>query len=351
MFSKGLRLGELVNLEDWQRMQDSFSEVLELSLATVSLDGNLLTRISRPNRLCSEILPRNPAHQQYCANCILKENKDYSVELTGETHFQCPFGLDLFVAPITAVADKAAAYMVIGPVFLNRRKEASEYVEEAKSLRIKLEQLIDVLIDINVFSYNKICSVITMVRDTFSHIAQTGYHKKRLGEMAPEIREMDPLFSRYYEEKILNSLLNTCSLALDADSGSVMTVDKKTHMLHIKAASKLDQDVINSTNIKMGEGIAGIAAATAQPIILPEDEAERGLSTKMKRKYIKSSMIIPFGKPLDRKAGSDVYGVINLNIVRKERSFSKKDIAFVQELVNLASTALIPFQNSHPNST
>ncbi|MBN3038899.1 MAG: GAF domain-containing protein, partial [Candidatus Omnitrophica bacterium] len=189
-----------------------------------------------------------------------------------------------------------------------------------------------------------IYSINKMIRDVFSHMAQTGYHKKRLGEMAPELRQMDPLFSHYYEEKILNSLLNACTLALDADSGSVMTLEKGTNMLNIKVASKLDEDVINKTNIKLGDGIAGLAAATSKPIILPQDEDKSGLSGKLKRNYIKSSMIVPFNRPFNKESSSDVYGVVNLNMVRKDKNFSEKDIAFVQEMINLVSIALIPIQ-------
>ena len=49
-------------------------------------------------------------------------------------------------------------------------------------------------------------------------------------------------------------------------------------------------------------------------------------------------MIVPFNK-VDTH---DVYGVINLNVLRKRKEFSKKDIAFVKELIKLAGIALIP---------
>jgi signal transduction protein with GAF and PtsI domain len=169
-------------------------------------------------------------------------------------------------------------------------------------------------------------------------MVQTGYHKKRLGEIAPEVIEMDPLFSRYYEERFLNAFLKTCTLALDADSGSVMTVDKDTNLLRIKVASKIDEDIIYNTKMRVGSGIAGVAAANAEPILLPKDKRRTGLSKKMKRKYIKSSMIVPFNKANE----DNVYGVVNLNILRKKRDFSEKDIAFVRELTNLASIALVP---------
>ena len=343
MFRKDLGLKSQVNLEEWQRIQDSFAEALEISLRTVSFDGKLLTRVSRPNRLENKIPPSSPAYSDFCGNCILKKDAKDFPQIKERVNFKCPFGLDLFVVPIRTVANRIVAHIILGPVILNRRKEPSEYAKDATNSAIRLEELMDALVEINVFSYNKIYSITKLIRESFSYMVQAEHHKRRLGEMAPEIMSMDPLFSRYYEEKILNSMLNACMLALNTDSGSVMTMDKKTHKLHIKAAVKLDRSIVEKTNIGVGEGIAGMAAATAQPIILPDDETKNGLSGKMKRSYIKSSMIIPFPKGKSH----DVYGVINLNMVRKNINFSKTDIAFVQELLNLASTALAAFQQNN----
>jgi ligand-binding sensor protein len=342
---KDLQLTDFVNLSQWQKVQDSFAEVLEISLKTLSLEGRLLTNISRPNYLCNKILPNNPVYIDFCGSCISKQKVQAFADIKEVANFKCSFSLDLFVVPITMVSNRTIAYIVVGPLFLNRRKDISEFVDEAKKTALSLDDLMDALVEINVFSYNKVYSINNLLKDVFSYMAQTGYHKKRLGEMVPEIMEMDPLFGRYYEEKILNSVLNACTLALNADSGSVMTMDEKTHTLHVKVASKLDEDIVNKTNIKLGEGIAGVAAAKAEPIVLPEDENRCGLSEQMKRKYIKSSLIVPFPKSKNHQ----VYGVINLNIVRKNIHFSKKDIAFVEELVNLASVALIPFREATHN--
>ena len=344
MLYKDLNLADLVNLKEWQKTQDSFSEVLEVTLRTFSLDGKLLSKTSRPNRLCSEIIPRLPGSEKICCNCAIKEHGESDVSAKKAT-IKCPFGLDAFIVPIMAISNVVVACIVVGPLILKSRKVVSEYAKDAKESGIKLEDLMDALIDINVFSYNKVYAMTSLIKDIFSYMAQTGYHKKRLGEIAPEVASLDPIFSAYYEEKVLTSLLNSCALALDADSGSVMTVDKNTNMLHIKVASKLDESIMQKTCVKMGEGIAGIAAQTAQPIILPKDENKKGLMDKMKRKYIKSSMIIPFNKG-DSSNPDDVYGVINLNIVRRESDFSEKDISIVRELVGLASIALIPLRQS-----
>lgn len=343
MFYKDLGLADLVNLEEWQKVQDSFSDVLEISMLTVSLEGTPLTNISRQNRYCSEILPRIPGIEHFYGNDLKQDtHKNLLEAIQYGGNIKYPFGVDLVVVPIEAVGRRIVAYVVLGPLILKSRKTHSEYAQETQKYGIDLDELTDVLIEINVFSYNKIYSMINLIKGIFSHMAQTGYHKKRLAEIRPEVVEMDPLFSRYYEEKILSALLHSCALALNADSGSIMTLDKKTGMLHIKVASKLDKDIVNNTNIKVGEGIAGIAAATSKPIILPKDKNKSALSARMKRRYIKSSMIMPFNKGNTH----DVYGVINLNIVRKNKDFSAKDISIVKELVDMASLALIPVHQS-----
>ncbi|OGW76156.1 MAG: hypothetical protein A2Z72_02285 [Omnitrophica bacterium RBG_13_46_9] len=338
MHQNGLGLKNLVNLEDWHSIQDSFSDSLGITLRTIDLKGRLLSSISGQNRLCSKVFQHTQPQSEFCGNCVLRPNIHKEVKIKEDTSLKCPFDLDIFVLPIKAFGNRIVAYIVIGPLILNKRKDKSIYAECVTKAGIDVEELIDALIDINVFSYTKIRSVIKLLKNIFSYMAQTGYHKKRLGEIGYEVIEMDPLFSSIYEEKVLNALLNTCAIAFDADSGSVMTVDKNTNHLHIKAASKLDEDIINSTDIRVGEGIAGLAAATAKSIILPKDMNKNGIFKKMKRQYIKSSMIVPFSKANDH----DVYGVINLNVLRKNRDFSDKDITLAKELINLASIALVP---------
>ncbi len=338
MYENGPGLKKVVNLEIWQKVQNSFSEVLGITLKTVDADGAELTEKSGPYLLYSKIPSDLPEYSEFCGGCPLKTGLRQASNIKEETHFKCPFDLDIFILPIKVFRRRVVGHIIVGPVILNKRKDKAEYVKLARKIGIDPDEVVDALIEVNVFTYNSVRSIIALLRDVFSFMAQTGYHKKRLGEIAHVVTEMDPLFSSYYEENILNALLNTCTVAFDADSGSVMTVDKDSRNLRIKAASRLDEKVVNDTNLKLGEGIAGLAAATAEPIILPKDRNKNGISKKMKRGYIKSSMIVPFNKADEDK----VYGVINLNIVRKNKEFSGKDISLIKELINLTSLALVP---------
>ena len=331
-----ISLADLVSLDDWQKIQESFSESLGITLQTIDEHGKTLSKITGPKQLCTKIYNRDFLLMKLCGKPVLREGERISVR--EESNLKCPFDLDVYILPIRAAGKQIVAYLVVGPLILNKRRSEEEYARYIKDGKINIEDLMDALIEISVFSYSKIRSILTLLTDMFSYMAQTGYHKKRLGEIGQEVIEADPLFSTYYEEKVLSSLLNTCTLALDADSGSVMTVDKKTNHLHIKVASKLNDEAVSEAPIKMGEGIAGIAALNAEPIILPRDRGKNGIAKEMKRKYIKSSMIVPFNKANN----GDVYGVINLNVIRKKRQFSQKDIAIMQELINFASIALLP---------
>ena len=340
MLQKHPEAEDIVNLECWQTVQDLFSDALEITLRTVTPSGSLLSTISRPLRLCEMIHSKTSSPSDFCGKCTLSKSTESLSEIREITNAKCSFDLDTFIVPIKAVGSKFFAYIVVGPVSLKDRKSPSQYAKDAALFNINVEELADGLIEINVFSYSKIYSITKLIESVFSNMTQAGYHKKRLGEIAPEIAEMDPIFMRYYEEKILNALLRSCTIALDADSGSVMTVDKKTNTLSIKVSSKIEEDIKNDTQVKIGEGIAGLAAATSQPIILPKDKDKRELYGKLNRKYIKSSMIIPF----EKGNSHEVYGVINLNVVRKDRDFSEKDIALTRELINMASAALAALQ-------
>jgi len=345
MFQEEPNILEILDLVEWQKIQDAFANALEVTLQTVFLKGDLLTVPSRTGRLQNEIIEQAANVETFCKDCFLANGANNPSNIKEISEFKCPLGLSIFAVPIMAVRDIIVAHVIVGPLILKTRKSPAEYEADAKKLGVPYDSLMDALIEINVFTYNRVHFITDLITRIFSYISQTAYHKKRLGEIAPKIAEMDPMFSRYYEEKILNALLNACALALDADSGSVMILDKKTNSLHIKVSQKIDKDIVDNTNVKIGEGIAGLVAATAQPLILPKDGDKKGISDKLKRKNIKSSMVVPLGK-VTKENIKDLYGVINLNVARKEKDFSEKDTALVQELTNLASIALAGIQHA-----
>ncbi len=331
------RLEKLVRIEDWQKIQDSCAEAFGITLGTYDINANILLKKSNPLRICDLIASTTPGYTRHDDLCFTR--KGFTPAKEGISKAHCPAGLNVFFTPIKPFGQKVVAFMAIGPVILNKRKDPAFYTGCAKKMGIPSEDLLDLLIEVNVFSHNNIYAVVNFIGKVFSYMARTGYHKRRLGEIAREVVEVDPLFASYYEQKILDSLLTASTIMLDADSGSVMTIDNKS-CLQIASSSRLNKDIVEKTNIKVGEGLAGMAAATSRPIVLPKDSKKAGISKNMKRNDIRSSLIVPFNKA----NSDDVYGVLSLNILRKDKNFSDKDITLTKELVKLASIALVAIQ-------
>lgn len=330
-----ISLKKLVNLQDWNKLQESFSEALGLPISTVDPKGEIISPLTGKNNLCSKI---NSNCQFAIEKCLIASNYNALSDISDLTTLKCSKSLDATIIPIKPFRNKTVGYMVVGPYIAVKHKDTAQYDQFLKDTGLKSEYLTEGNNKCGAFSHTKIHTIAKLLEKTFNDIAQTSYHKKRLGEIASEMVEMDPFFARQYEERLFSALLRTCLSALDADSGSVMKLDKHSDILRIKVASKLDQNIIDHTSVRVGEGIAGRAAQSAETIILPQDEKKLDMQGELKRKYIKSALIVPFNKLNDH----DVYGVLNLNIIRKEKAFTENDIKFIKELTNLASIALTP---------
>ncbi|MFH1664735.1 MAG: PocR ligand-binding domain-containing protein [Candidatus Omnitrophota bacterium] len=327
------KLEELIYFEDWQKIQDSFADTFGLSLSTVDVKGAQLFRKSKPLDLCGLLPDDLPGYVKFNGQWLVK--KEFNLSPRGLTSANGPCNLKTFFFPIKTFGRNVIAFMAVGPLIIDKREDRSFYAGCAEDMGAPPGALSDLLAGINVFPHSEMRKITVLMESVFAYIARTSYHNKRLGQISREMAKVDPLFSRTYEQKVLSSLLNACKVALDVESGSVMTIDKFKH-LHIMVSSKLNKDIVNNSDQKVGEGIAGKAADAAEPILLPKDSGKGDILKDMKRSSIKSSMIVPFNKAIS----FETYGVLNLNILRKGRKFSQKDIDLTKELVSMASLAL-----------
>ena len=132
MFQRDLGLTDLIPLEEWQKIQDSFSDTLEVTIRTISPDGTPLSRGSRPSRFSSAIIAKTPLSSDFNDLCLSKELlASVEAHTATDAEFKYPFGLDVFTVPIKAVGNRIVAYVVLGPLIIKKRKGASEYAKEA----------------------------------------------------------------------------------------------------------------------------------------------------------------------------------------------------------------------------
>lgn len=137
-------------------------------------------------------------------------------------------------------------------------------------------------------------------------------------------------------EKLLTQILSASLKVSGADEGSLMLLDEKSNVLRVKVGLGLPQEVYNKTIIKLGEPVAGLVAKSGMPLLL-DSRAKKGIQTISifgTKRGIKSSLCLPL-KVMDK-----TIGVLNLNIIKDNRCFTKHDKSLLSVFATVAAISL-----------
>ena len=143
-------------------------------------------------------------------------------------------------------------------------------------------------------------------------------------------------------EDLLPSFLQTTMRAVHAGAGSIMLLDTERGLLRSAASRGLPDELPESTEVALGEGLAGTVAILGDAIVIESMEKEaRFAAVKDSRPASGSFICMPL------RAGDRVVGVMNL--VRKEdagttpptpRPFSTSDLQFLTTLLTYIAYAV-----------
>jgi signal transduction histidine kinase len=143
-------------------------------------------------------------------------------------------------------------------------------------------------------------------------------------------------------EDLLPSFLHTTMRAVHAGAGSIMLLEPEQGVLRSAASRGLSDEIPESTEVALGEGIAGTVAALGDAIIIESMEKDARFTPGMDGRPASGSFIC---MPL--RAGDRVVGVMSL--VRKEdagttppapRPFSASDLQFLATLLTYIAYAV-----------
>jgi HD-GYP domain-containing protein (c-di-GMP phosphodiesterase class II) len=134
---------------------------------------------------------------------------------------------------------------------------------------------------------------------------------------------------------IYNLIVQYATDLLDTKMGSLMLINKNTNMLEIVAARGLSKDVLKTTKIYVGEGIAGMVAREGKTIYCEDIEKDVRFMRHSRVKYASKSFI---AVPL--KIKNKVIGVLNVNSKRKGKQFSPRDIKLLDILADQAAVSI-----------
>lgn len=328
---KEVFLTDIVHIENWQRLQDHFGQVIGVTIRTVDKSGKLITRPSNPSRICEEIMTNSPVGAARCKQNHPTSLADLTADEKWKEGYQCYLGLQNFCIPVIAYNNYAVAYILIGPVFLGRRREKQGYKQVAEELGVDLDKFIDWIIELKRFSFTGIQSAIELISGITCCVAQLGYNRFKLERIVP-IPKIGKMVHKFYIDKILSALLDVAFNTTSAEFGSIMLLDEDTGELYIKMAKGLSKDIIKNTRLKIGEGIAGLAVEEKRFLLLDDTLTDKRVKARLRRPEIKSAFVAPF------KVKDEPLGVMNIGTSNHSSRITPEKVATLNRLIELTET-------------
>jgi ligand-binding sensor protein/putative methionine-R-sulfoxide reductase with GAF domain len=317
-----------------QRMQDNFALATGVGMFIVDSEGRPLTIPSGEPKLCSKLFKDRPRKEPFGGQrCLPTFLGGYGV-VDKNLSYVCDAdaGMHNFVVPFRLSDGMVVAYAVLGPVILIMRKSKDEYRQSAEELGVDVEELWNAVLEIKVVSLHGIQSLIDLIRDIGEYIMNITYlnymHKRGQQETLKAGKNEHLL-------KVLHDLLEVAFDVSKADVGSVMFFEPDGKHLTIRASKNVPEDIVKNTRVRIGEGLAGIAAQEQRPMLIDNNNRDNRIKAYLNRPQLASSMILPI------QVHEKVSGIMNLAAFETSSvRFSNQDMNLLKRLVDLAAVAI-----------
>ncbi len=143
------------------------------------------------------------------------------------------------------------------------------------------------------------------------------------------------LIANFDLPRLLELIVTTAIEVTSADRASVMLLDPEENVLTIKAAKGIAQDLIASTRLKPGEGIAGRVAATGRPLLLSRSDYRSQFPHLRSREgQISSAISVPL------RIEDRIVGTLNVNESARTTEFRDEDLRALTIFADQAALAL-----------
>jgi HD-GYP domain-containing protein (c-di-GMP phosphodiesterase class II) len=137
------------------------------------------------------------------------------------------------------------------------------------------------------------------------------------------------------KEELTQSVVDSACKLISSDAGSLMLLNHETNELAIVASRGLAPEVVATTRIKLGEGIAGRVAQSGKAIFVDDIETDvRFLRTNSVTYAAKSFIAVPL------RVKNRIIGVLNVNLTRADKGFEERDVRLLTILGDQAAITL-----------
>ena len=138
------------------------------------------------------------------------------------------------------------------------------------------------------------------------------------------------------KEELTQSVIDSACRLIRSDAGSLMLLNHDSNELAIAASRGLPNEVVATTRLQLGEGVAGRVAQTGKAIFVEDIETDvRFLRSNWAPHYASKSFI---SVPLRVK--NKIIGVLNVNAPVTNRRFEERDVRLLTILADQAAITL-----------
>ena len=187
------------------------------------------------------------------------------------------------------------------------------------------------------------CGYMIVQQRKLFHIARSFFSEQEKAYLLSEnVKILSALFevsakinAREKLSDILDMITSNMLSCFDADRSSIMLLERKSQMLKTMASFGKGAEYAKDALVPLGKGIAGWVVQNGKPLLLngQADPAEFP-GTEKKKSQISSALCVPL------KIGEKSIGVLNVNIVDRERSFSESHLKLISVFANNAAVAI-----------
>ncbi|MBU1933365.1 MAG: PocR ligand-binding domain-containing protein [Candidatus Omnitrophica bacterium] len=345
-----MNLFDIIEKEKWQKMQNGFSKALGICIRTVDLEGAPFPSINTPSQFCLNIAQDMPKdartwHESCIPRVIRRVREDKS-----DNFIVGPFGEYLYGIPIEIKEEGTLAYVIVGPVLLQKQKRVEEYVKIAADNKIAADSLLNNIANLKRFTFNNIESTVQLLHEVAHYIMQLNYDTKKLKDkFIGASRALDSLVKDIYSsacfDELLNALLDISLHTTKGDTGSIMLLDQDKNELAVRFSRGLKDEFVKKARVEVGKGISGLVAKDKKPLLLDSSVKDTKIKNRLKRPYIKSSIIYPL------EIKNRLFGVLNLNNTEGKKRFDSETLDLIGNLTRLTKIALGQFPEKYTFTT
>jgi signal transduction histidine kinase/ligand-binding sensor protein len=366
---------KLFDLDQLQKIQDSFAKAAGVASIITDPDGRPITRPSNFCNLCKNVIRKT---EKGLCNCI------HSDAVIGQYHPDGPIiqtclsgGLWDAGASINVAGNHIASWL-IGQV-RNEKTNIKKVLEYAKTIGADQNKFATALNEVTVMSFDQFKDISHCLYLIANQLSEQAYQRFKQGEIASTLKKsedklkaktldlqqtMDSLideienknrigkelikkneymeslhetalgmFSRLALSQVLESILVRASNLTQIPDGFVHLFDSKENVLEITAACGKYLP-LKGIKFAVGEGISGKVWETGESLVCDDYQKWFGKTRNPQFDFITSAMGVPL------TSGSKIEGAMVLSHNQKESAIPVDGVSVLEQFAELATLAI-----------